>query len=373
MASLESVIDQVLVSAAKLKNAGAAGNEANTKALLIDPVLAALGWNLFDIEEVEREYRVFDNTALDYALRVEGKPHLFLEAKALNKSLAEKSFISQTVNYANNEGVLWCVLTNGLHYHVYKSNEPVPMDRKLLFEVDVADAATEEGRPSVLRSLRALGRDAVSSKELDRWGERVFTDVRIRAGLSRLAQDPTQKFIAAVSAAIEGPAMTPQQLKAGLARVLGSAGGSTTSGPLVGTATPHQPKPLPGGKPTVATVYDVKFHTEKRPAAIGDLFEQLNSLALGLGADVSRRVKKVYIGYFVGKKSFFTAELQKAKILVYISIPPAEAKPWDDGVMRDVTNIGHYGMGATEFTLTGQEQLLQLEPILRASYLRNRK
>jgi predicted type IV restriction endonuclease len=43
---------------------------------------------------------------LDYALRIDGKPRLFVEAKALNKSLDDKAFIAQTVNYANNEGVL---------------------------------------------------------------------------------------------------------------------------------------------------------------------------------------------------------------------------------------------------------------------------
>jgi predicted type IV restriction endonuclease len=84
-----------------LKDSGAAGNEANTRALLIDPILAALGWNLFDIDEVEREFRVYDGTFLDYALRVEGKPRLFVEAKSMNKGLADKTFIAQTVNYAS--------------------------------------------------------------------------------------------------------------------------------------------------------------------------------------------------------------------------------------------------------------------------------
>jgi predicted transport protein len=81
----------------------------------------------------------------------------------------------------------------------------------------------------------------------------------------------------------------------------------------------------------------------------------------------------MYIGYFVGKKSFCTVELRKAKVLVHVSMPPGEIVSWDHDAMRDVTKVGHYGMGDTEYTLTSQEQVLQLEPILRASYLRNRK
>jgi predicted type IV restriction endonuclease len=172
MASLDVTLTTVLATAEQLKATGAAGNEANTRALLIDPVLAALGWNLLDINEVEREFRVYDGTFLDYALRLGGKPRLFVEAKAMNKSLADKAFIAQTVNYANNEGVLWCVLTNGLVYQVYKSNEPVDMERKLLFEVDVREAADDAQRPDVVRSLQKFSKDAVEAGELDTWGRK---------------------------------------------------------------------------------------------------------------------------------------------------------------------------------------------------------
>lgn len=142
-------------------------------------MLAALGWDTTDVEQVEREYRVYDNTALDYALRIDGELKLFVEAKAIGKQLNDKAFISQTVNYANNEGVVWCVLTNGLAYRVYKTNEPVTMEEKLLFEVDLTDGSTNE----VAEALRLLGRNALADGELEAWGERVFTDNRVRQAL----------------------------------------------------------------------------------------------------------------------------------------------------------------------------------------------
>ena len=78
-------------------------------------------------------------------LRSTMTPALYVEAKGLKKSLDDKQFIAQTVNYANNDGVVWCVLTNGLTYRVYKTNEPVAMDQKLLFEVDLVDVAGAGG------------------------------------------------------------------------------------------------------------------------------------------------------------------------------------------------------------------------------------
>jgi hypothetical protein len=40
------------------------GNEANTKALLIEPLIASLGWDPVDLDAVEREVKVFEGTFL---------------------------------------------------------------------------------------------------------------------------------------------------------------------------------------------------------------------------------------------------------------------------------------------------------------------
>ena len=139
-------ITKVLQNAEKLKSNGA-GNEANTKALLIEPMLASLGWDPVDLDHVEREVKVFEGTFLDYALKLPGAQRLYVEAKGVSENLDDKKFIAQTINYANNDGVLWCVLTNGVRWRVYKTNEPAAMDRKLLFEVDLKDDAETPSGP----------------------------------------------------------------------------------------------------------------------------------------------------------------------------------------------------------------------------------
>ena len=345
---------------------------------MIEPLVAALGWDLLDIGEVEREFRVYDGTFLDYALRVDGVPKLFLEAKALNKSLSDRAFIAQTVNYANNEGVVWCVLSNGLVYRVYKSNEPVGMERKLLFEVDLREAGEDGRRADVLRSLRMLSRDAVGAGALDEWGESVFTDVRVRSALATLGADPSPDFLRGVVAAVDGPPIEPDRLRSSLARILGQHLAVSGSEPLVGVAP--TPTPEKASKPEVSgasrragATYSVEHHTGKKPSAIVDLFQQVDAFATTLGPDVQRRPTKLYIGYMVGKRSFFTLELQQSKILVYLSIPPADAHPWHDSEMRDVAGIGHFGMGDTEFVLRSPDQIDRLEALLKQSYLRNRR
>ncbi len=377
MASLATTVQNVLSVAETLKSAGKAANEANTRAHMIEPMLSALGWNLSDFHEVDREYKVFDGTFLDYALRIEGKPKLFVEAKALGKSLADKAFISQTVNYANNEGVVWCVLTNGLVYQVYKTNEPVVMDRKLLFEVDLLDAADESGRAGVISSLESLARPAVESGALDAWGETVFTDLRVRHVLTQLADNPPSSFVEVVSSALDDKTIDIVRLGASLKRLLGQLSTNPPPGPIVGgAAIPIKGTAGPSGKPLLSKAQalgGIERHLASKPSAIIDLFQQIDSFARSLGPDVERRTLKYYVGYVVGKKSFFTLNVKKTKIDVYISITPEDVTPWDAGELRDVRTIGKHGLGDTEFVIRTPDQLPRLEKLLQHSYVRNRK
>jgi hypothetical protein len=67
--------------------------------------------------------------------------------------------VNQTINYANNEGVRWCVLTNGVQYRIYRTVEPVPMERKMLVEVNLLDQDREPRE--LARSLGALAQQFV--------------------------------------------------------------------------------------------------------------------------------------------------------------------------------------------------------------------
>ena len=60
--------------------------EQNTKATLIVPVLRALGWNVEDLDEVHLEYKFKSpDKPVDYALMLQRKPVLFIEAKGLDE------------------------------------------------------------------------------------------------------------------------------------------------------------------------------------------------------------------------------------------------------------------------------------------------
>ncbi|HET6509351.1 MAG TPA: DUF5655 domain-containing protein [Baekduia sp.] len=363
--ALPDTIAKSLETVAKLK-AGGAGNEANTKALLIEPLVAALGWDPADLDHVQREVRVFEGTFLDYALKLDGQARVYVEAKGLSENLDDKKFIAQTLNYANNDGVVWCVLTNGSRIKVYKTNEPVAMDRKLLFEVDLADAAETAGEKAKL--LRLISREAVSAGDLDRFGERVFTDGRVRQALAELAIDPPQTMVDILTARIGHPAVPAEALKRSLARILDA--------PV--TAVPEPDSGGPAGRSVASRLgppapprgqeYDLGVHLDNKSALIKDVFAEVNAFGLSLGGDVTRRVRKLYIGYFRGKRSFFTIELQQQRAVVYLALDPDRARPWNDDVMRDVRSIGHFGLGDTEYSVRNVDVLADLKSLIQVAY-----
>ncbi len=361
--ALPETIAKLLQAAAKLKTSGS-GNEANTKALLIEPLIAALGWDPVDLDVVEREVKVL-GTFLDYALKLDGQPRVYVEAKGLNENLDDKKFIAQTLNYANNDGVVWCVLTNGSRFRVYKTNEPVAMDRKLLFEVDVMDETETAGEKAKL--LRLVSRDAVEAGDLDRFGERVFTDGRVRHALADLATEPPKALLDAIAARLGHPGVPSEALKRSLARIL-DAPTPTPAGhdgvfSAKATASPPGPPSPPKGQQ-----YEIAHHLGNKSALIKELFDEINAFGTSLGGDVTRRIRKQYIAYFRGKRSFFTIELQHQRALIYLALDPTQAQPWNAEMMRDARNIGHFGMGDTEYSLRNVDQFDELKALIHTAY-----
>jgi predicted transport protein len=121
-------------------------------------------------------------------------------------------------------------------------------------------------------------------------------------------------------------------------------------------------------KPPKTQEYPLEHHLGNKSALIRELFEEMDKYAFTLGADVTRRIRKQYIGYFRGKKSYFTAEFQRRRVVVYVSVDPKLVQPWNDTTMRDATDIGHYGMGDTEYSLRGLDQPAELRDLITVAY-----
>ena len=130
-------------------------SEEATKTALVNPLLRALDWDTEDLHQVYPEYSAAGDR-VDYALLIESKPRLLIEAKALDLNLDNPRWAKQLTGYALTTGVRWAVLTNGDEYRVYNAYGEVPIADKLLHTVRLSDQD-----PRAAEMLGLLSRGAV--------------------------------------------------------------------------------------------------------------------------------------------------------------------------------------------------------------------
>ena len=139
------------------------------------------------MDEVCREYkRKPQDNPVDYALFLLRSPCLFVEAKALEKDLNDRKWISQILGYATVVGVEWCVLTNGDDYRLYNSHATVDVDEKLFRSVRISDSTQD---PNTLDTLELLSKDKMSGKIIDDLWKAHFIDRHVKAALENLIGD----------------------------------------------------------------------------------------------------------------------------------------------------------------------------------------
>jgi len=145
-------------------------SEANVRADFIDPLFEILGWNISNPEEYDREYSIKDGGRADVALKIGGKPVIFIEAKRFGGILhiSERGDADwlleerQAILYAAKEGAKWAILTNFEKLRVFNARTGLTV---LDFE-SVYDYTDRIGE------LLYLSKDAVATGRIDRLAER---------------------------------------------------------------------------------------------------------------------------------------------------------------------------------------------------------
>jgi predicted transport protein len=111
----------------------------------------------------------------------------------------------------------------------------------------------------------------------------------------------------------------------------------------------------------------VKLH-QRAPKDLRDLYDSLDAYLLSLGDDVTKTVRKNYYA-FRRIKNFACVEVhpQTKKLLVYLKADPSNLVP-QPGFARDVSNIGHFGTGNLEVSISNRRDLERAQPLILASY-----
>ena len=100
--------------------------EAATKQVSIRPFIRALGYDIYNLHEVQPEYtadaRASGSERVDYAIKQQGKPIILIEVKSAGTTLTENHW-RQLHNYFGALDVEFGILTNGIEYRFYTDHK----------------------------------------------------------------------------------------------------------------------------------------------------------------------------------------------------------------------------------------------------------
>ncbi len=102
--------------------------------------------------------------------------------------------------------------------------------------------------------------------------------------------------------------------------------------------------------------------------SVKQIFKELDDFLISLGDDVQKKELKYYYAYKT-IRNFATVDVRptEQKLLLYLKIDPDRFPEAPDNI-RDVTDIGHYGTGDFEITLTQKEDLETSKDYIEMSY-----
>ena len=117
-------------------------DETRTRQVLIDPLLAILGWDVSDPNLVQVEYRIEKPFAKgtikpDYGLMKGQDAVAVVEAKKLDTSLGPAA--GAVVAYAIADGIKWAIVSDGNVWRLFDVFKMVPMNDKVMVEFTISE------------------------------------------------------------------------------------------------------------------------------------------------------------------------------------------------------------------------------------------
>ena len=112
----------------------------------------------------------------------------------------------------------------------------------------------------------------------------------------------------------------------------------------------------------------VSQYLDKADGEVRALFDTLKEHLEGLGDDVQFKVLRFYFA-FKRIKNFACVEIktQERKLIVHVKVDP-DTLTLEDGFIRDVRAIGHFGTGDLEITIRSMEDFEKAKPLFERSY-----
>lgn len=348
-------LEKIIASIKKLKTQNI--NEAQTKDWLIRPFFEFLGWDFSNPEEVVPEDDDSAGKRTDYCFYTNEVPKLLVEAKALSNSLSDNKMIIEKLNYCANRGISLLILTNGDTYKIYYSELKGIGKEKLLQEFTLSDKVDEE-------VIEKLSKKSFEKDLLLNYSRNISLFTTIKKATENLFQSADKKFLRIINESVKD--------------ILGHKFGEDDIEMALKQFTLHINTDLHetvyASDTTEETNEDEKIWTienQFRDGKWNESFEQYKKLRKGLKnieLNFTENPTKRYISLLVDTKSFCQLCGLKSGLKIWVNLVMNELSEEESLKVRDVSKIGHWGMGNVECFIENGSDIDWIVSLINKSY-----
>jgi len=135
-------------------------SESDTVVIIADMLADVFGYKKYI--EITTEYAI-RGTYVDLAIKVGEEIRFLVEVKAVGAALKE-AYVKQAIDYGANLGIEWVILSNGVAWQVYKIHFKQPVEKTLIYEIDLLKASYKNQQ--LLECLGNLSREGFTKSSM---------------------------------------------------------------------------------------------------------------------------------------------------------------------------------------------------------------
>jgi len=337
--------------------------EAQTKEWLIRPFFELLGWQFSNWAEVVPEDGDEAGKRTDYCFYHDKVPKLLIEAKSLRNNLNDQQMIINKLNYCSNRNIPILILTNGDTYKIFFNEIPGIGSQKLLFYFTLSGNAEEE-------NISKLQKEFVQSDELLKFARKVTVVTNVKTALDQLFQKQDIELIKLINRNLQsmiGHKFHADEIK----NALKSFKLHLDPGINLFQTPHHEQAPL---QKEMQTVDSPISYTEEQLFKDGvwkKSFEKYKILMTALsesGLQFEINPKKKYIAFVSEKNNFAQVGALEEDLKIWVKLKFEQLNDEEKKIARDVSSIGHHGLGDVELRLKAEADLETVIRVIVRAY-----
>lgn len=117
-------------------------------------------------------------------------------------------------------------------------------------------------------------------------------------------------------------------------------------------------------------VYTEDYHVTNANDELQEVYQKIKRSILELGDDIKIVPRQLYIA-FKRKINFVDIEFQKARLKLFLNLKKGKLED-PRNIARDISNMGHWGNGDYEVSVTPQDDLTYILTLIKQAYDRNK-